>query len=156
MSDYSDLLPQPTRTPAPAARSPAVGAGLSVVLVLVAMFAGGLLGVGGTLAVQNVKWSLPATSKVTAAYYVFEKDDGEVPSEVRVALDKLNRERKIMAEPFEQNTVNGYGETPKPYVVPLAEARKAGLPALVVMVGEKAIKVVKKPTTEKQVLEAIP
>ena len=124
------------------------GSGWLVVLLLVGGYA---VSQGGC----KLPWPAPA-AKVTAAYYVYEKDDGEVPSEVRVALDKLNREKKILAEAFEDDTVNGDGETPLPYRPALKAAQDAGEPALVVLAGERAVRVVKKPTKQEHVLEAVP
>lgn len=90
----------------------------------------------------------------TAAVYVYEKDETAVPSAVRSALNRLNRERKIIATEFEDDTVDDSGSTPAQYAIPLAAARKAGLPALVVMAGSEVLSVTLAPTTEEQVLEA--
>jgi len=94
--------------------------------------------------------------KATAATYVYEKDDTAVPSEVKVALDKLNRERKIVATVFEQDEKDGTGDTPEQYKVPLAAAKQAGLPALVATAGAKVLKVVKDPKTVAAVMEGVP
>ena len=102
--------------------------------------------------------SIPGLStKATAATYVYEKDQtGSVPGPVLVALDKLNRDKKILATTFEDDTLDSTGETPEQYKVPLAAANAAGLPALVVTAGAKVLRTVKAPTTEAQVLEAVP
>lgn len=96
----------------------------------------------------------PATTP-TAAIYVYEKDETAVPSAVRSALNRLNRERKILATEFEDDTIDDSGSTPAQYTIPLAAARKAGLPALVVMAGSEVLSVTLAPTTEEQVLEAV-
>lgn len=96
----------------------------------------------------------PATTP-TAAIYVYEKDETAVPSAVRSALNRLNRERKILATEFEDDTIDDTGSTPAQYTIPLAAARKAGLPALVVMAGSEVLSVTLAPTTEEQVLEAV-
>jgi len=99
---------------------------------------------------------LPLVSqKPTAVTYIFEKDDGAVPSEVAAALGKLNT-KGILATSFEQNSTNGQGQTPAQYVVPLAAAKEAGLPCLVSTAGEKVLKVVKAPKTEAEVLGIAP
>lgn len=90
--------------------------------------------------------------KPTAVTYVWEKDNGGIPSGVLVALDKLNRQG-IVATSFEQDTTDGTGETPEQYKLALSEAKKTGLPALVVMAGANVVRVVKV-TTEAEVLEA--
>jgi len=91
----------------------------------------------------------------TAATYVYEKDDGGVPPPVAAALDKLNRERPgFVASPFEDDTVDGAGETPEQYKVAKDAAKK--LPSLVVQAGTKVLKVVEDPKTLEQVMEAVP
>jgi hypothetical protein len=94
------------------------------------------------------------TTKATAVVYVYEKDDGGVPSAVLAGLNRVNREQKIRATLFEDDSVDGTGDVPEQYKTPLAEARKVGLPALVVMAGESVLLVVKAPTTEAAVVEA--
>lgn len=100
-------------------------------------------------------------SKLTAAVYVYEKDQGEVPPGVKVGLNRLNRDKMpanatsdFKAFGFEQNSTDGY-ETPEQCKIPLAEAKKVGLPAFVVMAGDKAHKVKKSPKTEAEILEAV-
>lgn len=91
----------------------------------------------------------------TAVTYVYEKDDGGIPSGVSVGLDRLNRERQILATPFEEDTTDGDGDTPDQYKAALAAAQQAGLPALVVTTGDTVLKVVPDPRTAEQVFEAI-
>lgn len=90
--------------------------------------------------------------KVSAAIYVYEKDDGSVPSGVLVALDKINRQG-ILATAFEEDTVDGSGETPEQYKSAL-NASKGNRPALVVERGNVS-RVLPKVTTESQVMEAV-
>lgn len=101
---------------------------------------------------------IPTTEpvKATACVYIYEKDDSAIPPPVLAALDKLNREKKIIATTFEDDTLDGTGQVPDQYKVPLAAANEAGLPALVVTAGDTVLKVVKAPTTLEQVLEACP
>jgi hypothetical protein len=92
---------------------------------------------------------------VTAVAYVYEKDQTAPPVGVQTGLNRLNREKKIVATLFEEDTVDGNGETPDQYKAALAAAREAGLPSLVVSNGSVVLKVVKAPTTEEHVLGAI-
>lgn len=96
------------------------------------------------------------TVKATSATFVYEKDDHAVPSPVSFALSKLNKERGIVATAIDDDVVDGTGDMPEQYKTPIAEARKAGLPTLIVMAGNEVVKVVKNPTTEQAVLEAVP
>lgn len=96
------------------------------------------------------------TTKATAATYVWEKDKGGIPAGVMSGLNKLNVEKKILATEFEEDTKDGTGETPEQYKVPLAAAKDAGVPALVVTANTKVLKVVKDPKTEEEVLGAVP
>jgi hypothetical protein len=121
---------------------------ISVSLVL-------LLGLG-LLASSERGCSIPGVGgKVTAVTYVYEKDDGAVPSFVGAALDKLNRrEPPILATPFEEDTTDSTGETPAQYKSAVTAARAAGLPSLVTQAGDKVIKVIKDPKPED--VEALP
>ena len=91
--------------------------------------------------------------KATAATYVFEKNETVVPPPVLAALDQLNSQG-IVATVFEDDTTDGTEEVPEQYKVPLAAAREAGLPALVVTADKVVLRLVKDPRTEKQVMEA--
>ena len=95
-------------------------------------------------------------STVTAAIYVYEKDTGPVPTGVYTGIEKLNRERNILASLFEDDTVDGTGETPEQYKPALDAARAKSMPALVVLSGTTVVTLVEKPQTEAEVLEAIP
>jgi hypothetical protein len=94
-------------------------------------------------------------TKADAATYVYEKDQTAIPSPVLAALDKLNR-RGVRATTFDDDTVDGAGQTPDQYKAPLKAATEAGLPALVVTAGEQVLRTVKDPRTEAAVLEAVP
>lgn len=98
----------------------------------------------------------PEETKVTQVTYVYEKDETAVPREVAKALGDINAKYLgVVASEFEDDTTAGGGSVPAQYRVALAEARKAGLPALVVQAGGKVLRVVKAPTTEAQVTEAL-
>lgn len=101
--------------------------------------------------------SLPSVlphSEVTAVTYVYEKDDGGVPSGVTTALDTLN-EQGIRATAVDEDVISPVtGLIPKQYAESIPAARSAGLPGLVIVSREKVLKVIKSPTTEAEVLEA--
>lgn len=98
----------------------------------------------------------PPTTKVTAATFVYEKDQHEVPKPVLAALNRLNREKKIFATILEADTTDGTGQVPAKYVTALAAAKKAGLPCLIVTAGDKVLVTVPNPKTEADVLKAVP
>jgi hypothetical protein len=121
-------------------------------LFIAVLLWGGWHALAGALPFTIPSIVAPAT-KVSAVVYVYEKDDSAIPSPVAAALNTLNRQG-IVATTFEDDTVDGTGEVPAQYAIPLAEARKAGMPLLVVMSGSDVVRVVKAPTTDTQVLEA--
>jgi hypothetical protein len=123
-------------------------------LVIFALLAGALVWQSGKLELPTLPWVTPAPAKVTAATYIYEKDSGSVPPPVLAALDKLNR-AGIVATTFEEDTVDGTGETPEQYKVSLKAAQEAGLPALVVLAGDKVTKIIKAPETEADVEGAV-
>ena len=90
-----------------------------------------------------------------AVVYVYEKDDTAVPPGVAAALAKLNADGTAVATEFEQNTVDGTGETPEQYKVALAAAQSAGLPTLVVLHDGVPVKHVVNPQTMEDVMEAV-
>lgn len=120
-----------------------------------------LLGGGPAIALPSISWQwkvpsvLPSTL-VTAGVYVYEKDDGPVPAGVSSGIDRLNREKKITASMCEDDTVDGTGEVPEQYRVAVDAARKAPLPAFVVLSGSTVIKVVKSPKAEEEIVGAVP
>jgi hypothetical protein len=93
-----------------------------------------------------------APAKPTKVTYVHEKDQGGVPSGVRVALDKLNRQG-VLATEFEDDTTNAAQQVPAQYRIAKAEADKAGTPVLVVQAGDVVLRVAKV-KTEAETLEA--
>lgn len=133
----------------------------------------GLLLLAGTpvLPLSTVTWTLPVPaptpapapaptpvnpSTITSLTYVYEKDMGGVPAAVAAALDRINREKKVPATVFEEDTVDGSGQTPEQYRIPLEAARAATLPALVVMSGTTVAKTIKAPKTSEDVLKVFP
>jgi hypothetical protein len=97
----------------------------------------------------------PPTTKATAVTFIYEKDQHEVPKPVLSALNKINREKKIVASILEADTTDGTGQVPAQYVVALAAAKKTGLPCLVVTAGDVVLSVTKDPKTEDSVLKAV-
>ncbi len=87
--------------------------------------------------------------------YVYEKDDGAVPPHIYGALQTLAT-KVSLASTFEEDTVDGSGETPDQFKLPLAEAKKEGLPALVYTKDSAVIKVIKAPKTEAEALSIAP
>ena len=106
--------------------------------------------VGGSLPLPSI-----VAPAATSATYVYEKDTTAIPAAVMAGLNRLNREKKVIATVFEQDTTDGAGEIPDQYKTAVAEAKKAGLPSLVVMSGANVVEVVKNPTTVDQILEAV-
>jgi len=109
------------------------------------------------LTLPRVEWGRVDTSgSATAAVYVYEKDDGGVPPFVAVAVNRLNRERKVVATLLEDDTTDGDGEVPEQYRSALDAARKAGLPAVVALAGRTVLRVTPQPASEAAVMEAVP
>ncbi len=96
------------------------------------------------------------SGSATAAVYVYEKDDGGVPPFVTVAVNRLNRERRVVATLLEADTTDGTGDVPDQYQAALDAARKAGLPAVVALAGRTVIRVTPRPGSEAAVMEAVP
>ena len=109
------------------------------------------------LTLPRVEWGrVDTTGSATAAVYVYEKDDGGVPPFVTVAVNRLNRERKVVATLLEADTTDGTGDVPEQYQAVLDAARKAGLPAVVALAGRTVIRVTPQPASEAAVMEAVP
>lgn len=109
------------------------------------------------LALPRVEWGRVDTSgSATAAVYVYEKDAGGVPPFVAVAVNRLNRERKVVATLLEDDTTDGDGDVPEQYRSALDAARKAGLPAVVALAGRTVLRVTPRPGSEAAVMEAVP
>ncbi len=108
----------------------------------------------GEVTIPLPGWNV-VTDVATAAVYVHEKDHGAVPSGVMAGLNRLNREKGIVATVFEEDSTDGDGDVPDQYREPLRAAREAGLPAFVVMGGGKVLRVVKAPTTADAIVEAV-
>lgn len=95
-------------------------------------------------------------STATAAVYVYEKDSSPVPVGVTVGLNRLNRERQIVATLLEADTTDGDGDVPDQYRPALQAARGRGLPSLVVLAGPTVLAIVDAPTDADQIMRAVP
>jgi len=120
------------------------------------LLAAGLFLLAGPL--PTIPWTVPivAPPVATAAVYVYEKDQTAVPTGVVVALNRLNRDRGIVATLLEADTVDGTGEIPEQYRPALAAAQVDGLPALVVLSGSTVLSIVKAPTDPDAIARAVP
>lgn len=128
---------------------PATKTSLTIALILFAL---------GISQQKGCEWPdvspiLQPSEKATAATYFYEKDQTAIPAAVMSGINKLNL-AGIVATTCEANPDDGTGDVPDQYKIPLAAAREAGLPALVVMAGDKVLRVVKNPATLEQVVEA--
>jgi len=92
----------------------------------------------------------------TGAAYVYEKDATAVPPGVTVGLNRLNRERQILATLVEADATDGDGEVPDQYRAAVEAAKARGLPALVVLSGSTVLAIVKAPTDADAVVRAVP
>lgn len=116
----------------------------------------GLLLLAGPLPAWPGGGTAVAAKAATAAVYVYEKDATAVPPGVTVGLNRLNRERQIIATLLEDDTTDGDGDVPDQYQAALDAARKAGLPAVVALAGRTVIRVTPRPGSESAVMEAVP
>lgn len=98
----------------------------------------------------------PVKPKADTAVYVYEKDDTAIPSEVKAAMNVLNKRQGFTASFYEDDTPDGTGDVPEQFKVALKAAKDAGLPALVIQGGGTVLKVVTNPHTQSDVLEAAP
>jgi hypothetical protein len=101
--------------------------------------------------------SEPAPSAVTMVVYIYEKDQGGVPSQVMAGLNKVNRDSgfKIKAVTHEHDSKNGKSDIPKEYKPAMSESEKTGLPVLVVLAGDKVFRSIKDPKTVEAVTGAV-
>lgn len=97
----------------------------------------------------------PSTRKVRRITYVYEKDQNQVPKPVAAALQAINADGSVVATEFEEDSVDGTGETPDQYKKALEFSKKIGLPSMVIEYDSGEPKVIKDPKTEKEVMEAV-
>jgi hypothetical protein len=120
------------------------------------LLAAGLVLLAGPL--PTIPWTVPIVTPpvATAAVYVYEKDQTAVPTGIVVALNRLNRDRGIVATLLEADTVDGTGEIPDQYRPALAAAKDAGLPALVVLSGSTVLSAAPAPADPDEIARAVP
>lgn len=117
-----------------------------------------LLSSAPSVSIPTIPWKLPVpviVSPATAAVYVYEKNDGPIPPGVASGIDKLNREKSVIASLFEDDTVDGDGDVPDQYKPALEAAKQSSIPSLVVLSGTSVVRVVKSPKTEEEVTGAV-
>jgi hypothetical protein len=123
------------------------------------LIAAGLVLIFGLPTLPAIQWPgvVVATPELaTAAVYVYEKDATAIPVGVTVGLDRLNRERHIVATLLEADTTDGSGDVPEQYREALAAATASGLPALVVLSGTTVLSVTPAPVDADAILRAVP
>lgn len=126
------------------------------VAISLLLFGIALVCFGGELRnVLPISAPVEVAEKATAATYIYEKDKHSVPSAVMAGLNRLNREKKIVATLFERDTTNGKQSVPKQYQASAKAVPFEDMPALVVTAGDKVLNIVKSPTTVEQVVEAV-
>lgn len=127
----------------------------------IALLIAGLILLGGVpslpVELPSWTWTAPAPpAAATAAVYVYEKDSHAIPTGVTVGINRLNRERKIVATLLEDDTTDGTGEVPEQYRTALDAARKSGLPSLVVLSGSTVLATISAPATADEIVRAVP
>jgi hypothetical protein len=123
------------------------------------LIAAGLVLIFGLPTLPKIPWtvSVVATPELaTAAVYVYEKDESAIPVGVTVGLNRLNRERHIVATLLEADADDGTGDVPEQYREALAAATASGLPALVVLSGTTVLSVTPAPADADAILRAVP
>ena len=123
------------------------------------LIAAGLVLVFGIPDVSWIRWPVPivATPELpTSVVYVYEKDQSAIPVGVTVGLNRLNRERHIVATLLEADTTDGTGDVPEQYREALAAATASGLPALVVLSGTTVLSVTPAPEDAEAIVRSVP
>ncbi len=116
----------------------------------------GLILLAGPLPAWHWGGTAVVAKTATAAVYVYEKDSHAVPPGVTVGLNRLNRERQILATLVEADATDGDGDVPDQYRAAVEAAKAKGLPALVVLSGSTVLSIVKAPTDADAVVRAVP
>jgi len=123
------------------------------------LIAAGLVLIFGLPPMPAIQWPgvVVATPEIaTAAVYVYEKDESAIPVGVTAGLNRLNRERHIVATLLEADPDDGTGDVPEQYREALAAATASGLPALVVLSGTTVLSVTPAPVDADAILRAVP
>lgn len=123
------------------------------------LIAAGLVLIFGLPPMPAIQWPgvvVATPDLATAAVYVYEKDESAIPVGVTVGLNRLNRERGIVATLYECDTTDGNGDVPAQYREALAAATASGLPALVVLSGTTVLSVTPAPVDADAIVRAVP
>jgi hypothetical protein len=123
------------------------------------LIAAGLVLIFGLPTLPAIQWPgvvVATPEPATAAVYVYEKDESAIPVGVTVGLNRLNRERHIVATLLEADPDDGTGDVPEQYREALAAATASGLPALVVLSGATVLSVTPAPVDADAILKAVP
>ena len=102
--------------------------------------------------------SPPATTiqAIDRLTYVYEKDEGGVPSAVLAALSALElSDASVRVSVFEDDTTDGDGQVPEQFKSAKAAAEKHGSPCVVSEASGQVIAVVLSPRTKDDVLKAL-
>ncbi len=91
-------------------------------------------------------------SQITSIDYVYERDATRIPQDIRSWLREVNEKTDIVASEIDDDTVDPSGNLR----TSIKEAKKAGIPALVVMAGEKALKIVLNPQNRDDLKGIVP
>lgn len=103
-----------------------------------------------TIEIPIPSWSIAAPAKATHGVYVYDFKKGPVPQDITECLGPLNREHGIIA-----TTCDVSGNIPRFYEIPVAEAKRVGLPAFVFTDGVRVVNSLKAPAGA-EVIEAAP
>jgi hypothetical protein len=123
------------------------------------LLAAGLVLIFGIPDLSGIRWPVPivATPELpSSVVYVYEKDQSAIPVGVTVGLNRINRERGIVASLYEADTTDGGGDVPEQYREALAAATASGLPALVVLSGTAVLSVTPAPEDAEAIVRAVP
>lgn len=91
-------------------------------------------------------------TQITSVDYVYERDETAVPREISAWLREVNEKTDIVASEIDDDSVDPSGNLRKS----ILEAKKAGIPCLVVMSGEKVVKIVLKPQNRDDLKGIVP
>ena len=123
------------------------------------LLAAGLVLVFGIPDVPWIQWPVPIVATPeppSSVVYVYEKDQSAIPVGVTVGLNRINRERGIVASLYEADTTDGTGDVPEQYREALAAATASGLPALVVLSGTTVLSVTPAPEDAEAIVRDVP
>lgn len=121
------------------------------------LLAAGLLLLAGPLPAITWPWATRVVAgPATAAVYVYEKNATAVPPGVTAGLNRLNRERGILATLVEADATDGTGDVPDQYRPAMQAAKARGLPAMVVLSGSTVLSIVPAPADAEAIMRAVP